>query len=168
MPLIEQARHMISNQIELLAYTSIVIPQLAQDYPLMLITKGDLVRSGTQTGPFWAAKPIFRRSRSSVKNLRRSIRNYCIVTTCAGRFVMVGNSLRSDILPVLQIGASAVYIPFPLTWLHEKAETPPQDQAGFYQLEHMGLLPELLHDLEQPDNLRSANRFARFAIPPEW
>jgi putative hydrolase of the HAD superfamily len=64
------------------------------------------------------------------------------------RFLMVGNSLRSDILPVLSLGASAVYIPHHLTWAHEEADQPPAGQPGYYQLEHIGLLPALLEALE--------------------
>jgi putative hydrolase of the HAD superfamily len=37
-------------------------------------------------------------------------------------FLMIGNSLKSDILPVLEIGASAIYIPFHTTWEHEKVD----------------------------------------------
>jgi len=64
-------------------------------------------------------------------------------------FLMVGNSLRSDILPVLTLGASAVYIPYQLTWTHEVAEPPPDKQPGYYQLEHIGMLPGLLERLER-------------------
>ena len=61
---------------------------------------------------------------------------------------MVGNSLRSDIRPVLELGASAVYIPQGLTWVHEKADSP-TEQSGFYQIEHLGLLPALVDRLER-------------------
>jgi hypothetical protein len=64
---------------------------------------------------------------------------------------MVGNSLRSDILPVLALGASAVYVPYRLTWVHEVADPPPVEQAGYYELEHLGLLPGLLEELERLD-----------------
>jgi len=64
------------------------------------------------------------------------------------RFLMVGNSLRSDILPVLALGASAVYIPYHLTWAHETGEIPPAGRPGFHQLEHIGLLPGLLAGLK--------------------
>jgi putative hydrolase of the HAD superfamily len=64
-------------------------------------------------------------------------------------FLMIGNSLRSDILPVLALGASAVYIPYELTWAHEAADMPAAEQAGFYELAHLGLLPELIARLER-------------------
>jgi putative hydrolase of the HAD superfamily len=65
------------------------------------------------------------------------------------RFLMVGNSLRSDILPVLALGGSAVYVPYPLTWVHESAERPAAEQPGYYEVEHLGLLPELLERVER-------------------
>ncbi|MFN8476737.1 MAG: hypothetical protein U0074_02780 [Kouleothrix sp.] len=49
----------------------------------------------------------------------------CCATPSIRRATVVGNSLRSDILPVLALGASAVYIPYHLTWAHEH-DTPPQ------------------------------------------
>jgi putative hydrolase of the HAD superfamily len=62
---------------------------------------------------------------------------------------MVGNSLRSDILPVLEMSGHAVYIPSEITWSHEDAEVPSSEQAGFYQLEHMRELPALLERIEK-------------------
>jgi putative hydrolase of the HAD superfamily len=61
---------------------------------------------------------------------------------------MVGNSLRSDILPVLAIGGRAVYIPAALTWSHEAAAEPPPGLRGFYQIPHLGSLPALIEALE--------------------
>jgi putative hydrolase of the HAD superfamily len=63
-------------------------------------------------------------------------------------FLMVGNSLRSDILPVLELGGHAVYIPSDITWIHEEAEAPQIEQTRFYQLEHIGELPALLVSIE--------------------
>ena len=65
-----------------------------------------------------------------------------------GHFLMVGDSLRSDILPVLELGGQAVYVPYRTTWQHEAAEPPPPGQPGFSQLEHLGMLPGLLKQLE--------------------
>jgi putative hydrolase of the HAD superfamily len=65
------------------------------------------------------------------------------------RFLMVGNSLRSDILPVLHIGAHAVFIPHALTWAHEAADPPAPEHPGYYEIEHIGMLPGLLQALER-------------------
>jgi putative hydrolase of the HAD superfamily len=59
----------------------------------------------------------------------------------------VGNSLRSDILPVVALGARAVYIPYHLTWAHESVPVHPDGAQGYVQLEHIGLLPEYVEQL---------------------
>jgi putative hydrolase of the HAD superfamily len=64
--------------------------------------------------------------------------------------MMVGNSLRSDILPVLQIGGRAVYIPYELTWAYESAVEYERQQPGYYELEHLGQLPGLIAELTKP------------------
>nr|WP_255635728.1 HAD hydrolase-like protein [Azospirillum sp. 412522] len=57
------------------------------------------------------------------------------------RFLMVGNSVRSDILPVLATGAHAVHIPYAITWAHEEAEVPDEH---YRRLESVRNLPALL------------------------
>ena len=59
------------------------------------------------------------------------------------RFLMVGNSVRSDILPVLATGAHAVHIPYAITWAHEEAEVPDEH---YRRLESVRDLPALLAD----------------------
>ncbi|MEE4172645.1 MAG: hypothetical protein V2I57_00155 [Xanthomonadales bacterium] len=58
-------------------------------------------------------------------------------------FLMVGNSLRSDVLPVLEIGAFAFHVPFHATWAHELAESP-DGHPRFRAFEHVGEIPALL------------------------
>jgi putative hydrolase of the HAD superfamily len=62
------------------------------------------------------------------------------------RFLMVGNSLRSDVLPVLEAGGRAVYIPYANTWVHEHVEAPAE---GFATLENLRLLPGYIERLAQ-------------------
>jgi putative hydrolase of the HAD superfamily len=61
---------------------------------------------------------------------------------------MVGNSLRSDILPVVELSGVAVYIPYEHTWSHENSELV-SEQKAYYELENIGQLPELLSKLEK-------------------
>ena len=56
--------------------------------------------------------------------------------------------MKRNILPILLLGGCAVYVPFAGTWLHEAAEAPAPDTPRFYQIEHIGLLPDLLEKLE--------------------
>ena len=63
--------------------------------------------------------------------------------------LMVGNSPRSDILPVLELGGNAVFVPYETVWLHEAGALPPAGQPGYYAIEHIGQLPALLELLER-------------------
>ena len=65
----------------------------------------------------------------------------------ADRFLMIGNSLRSDILPVLEIGGQAVHVPYAITWAHEHVDVPPDQQGRYHELEHIGQLPTLIKRL---------------------
>ena len=64
------------------------------------------------------------------------------------RLLMVGNSLKSDILPVVAIGGRAVYIPYETTWAHEIV---PEDELigkDFTKLSHIRELPSLIESLK--------------------
>jgi len=63
------------------------------------------------------------------------------------RFLMVGNSLRSDVLPVIALGGRAVHIPYHITWAHEDASPPDELRGRYFELEHIGLLPALVESL---------------------
>ncbi len=146
--LIDTGRTMLTADIELLEQVAETLELLAQRYPLMLITKGDLfdqeqklARSGV-AGHFRQVEIV---SDKRPEDYTRLLRRHGIAPE---RLLMVGNSLRSDILPVLAVGGAAVYIPHELTWSHEAAE-PPVDQPGFYELARFGLLPALLDELER-------------------
>ncbi len=118
----------------------------------MLLTKGDLfeqenkiARSGLRDR-FRYVEIVSTKTVSVYKGL---LEKYAIPPE---RFLMVGNSLRSDILPLLELGAYSVYIPHELTWQHENSAPPPVGQAGYYQLKHIGQLPALLESLENAEN----------------
>lgn len=59
-------------------------------------------------------------------------------------FIMVGNSLRSDILPVLELGAKAIHIPYHTTWAHEISNTVPTDNPHFLELDSISQIREIL------------------------
>ncbi len=148
--IIDAAREMLDAEVELLEGVAATVAGLAGAYPLMLITKGDLRDQETKIARSGLA-PYFRHveivSDKSTASYGALLQRHGIAPE---RFLMVGNSLRSDILPVLALGASAVYVPFELTWAHEAAERP-LGRPGYYELAHLGLLPGLLATLEQAD-----------------
>jgi len=147
--LVDTAREMLQAKVDLLEHTWDVLHELKTKYVLMLLTKGDLfeqegkiARSGLGDC-FRYIEIVSTKTVSVYESLleRRSLQ--------PERFMMVGNSLRSDILPLLDLGAHGVYIPHELTWQHEHSDPPAAGQANFYQLEHIGQLPALLEGLEK-------------------
>lgn len=148
--IVEMARDMIAAEIDFIEGAPEAVAALAASHTLMLITKGDLRDQETKierSGLAAHFRYIEIVSSKSPGMYRTILQKYNVPPS---RFLMIGNALRSDILPVLEIGGSAVYIPWKLTWAHDDADTPPAAQRGFHQLEHIGQLPELISQLENP------------------
>ena len=148
--MVDLAREMLHAPVELLPWALECVQALAQTHTLMLITKGDahdqaskLERSGLQ-GVFLAGGD---RGGQDAGGLCRYLRR---ATVCPPeRLLMVGNSLRSDILPVIELGGQAVYVPYWNTWAHEN--TPPSEahhQDSFHEIEHLGQLEEVVRQME--------------------
>jgi putative hydrolase of the HAD superfamily len=145
---VDLAREMLGADVRPIEHAVETVTQLATEYDLMLITKGDLyeqegkvARSGL-AHHFRHVEVVTDKTRDRYEELlaRHQIE--------PEQFLMVGNSLRSDVLPVLALGGCAVYIPYRLTWAHEVADPPPAGHPGYYQLEHLGLLPDLLKAMD--------------------
>ena len=146
--IIHSAREMIMADVELIDHAAESLAALAPRHALMLITKGDLRDQETKLSRSGLAD-FFRFVEivsDKTGETYRSIleRN----ATSPDRFLMVGNSLRSDILPVLELGGQAAYIPQEVTWVHESVGALPTDHPGFHALQNIGQLPELVKRLE--------------------
>jgi putative hydrolase of the HAD superfamily len=144
--IIDFAREMLRAPVQLLDHVAELIPQLAQSYTLMLITKGDLFDQESkiaQSGLADYFTEIEIVSDKREETYRALLRKHKIAPE---RFMMVGNSLRSDILPVAALGGVAVHIPYQLTWAHEHIDD--DEQLVYLSLEHIGELPEILERLQ--------------------
>ncbi len=145
--IVDSAKEMLIADVELLEHAHEAITSLAERHRLMLVTKGDLrdqegkiARSGL--AQYFRDVEIV--SDKSAGTYQAILERHSVPP---GHFMMIGNSLRSDILPVLEVGGYAVYVPHELTWVHEAA-SPPEGKAGYYELEHLGQLPSLVAQLE--------------------
>lgn len=141
------ARDMLQAQVELLDHAEDAVAALAEDHELMLITKGDLLdqqrkleRSGL--APYFAHVEVVSHKTSAV--YQDLLERYGIAPE---RFLMVGNSLRSDIAPVVSLGGTAVYIPQNLTWAHETVVEETVEEHAYHTIEHLGQLPALVAKL---------------------
>lgn len=147
--IIDLAKEMLGAPVQLLDQVEEVIAALSESYPLMVITKGDLfhqeskvVRSGLASY-FSAVEVVSEKTPDIYRNVLAKHQ------IDPGRFLMVGNSLRSDILPVVSLGARAVHIPYHITWEHEKVPMRAGESAEYLEIEQIGLLLELVAKLEQ-------------------
>ncbi len=146
--IIELGKTQLHAPVELLEHVRTTIPLLAARHPLMVITKGDLLDQETKLarsglGEFFRDIEVV--SDKTSRSYAALFRNHALDPA---RVIMVGDSLRSDILPALELGATAVYIPYPGSWLHETAAAPAPGTPRFYQLEQLAQLPALLNQLE--------------------
>ncbi len=146
--LVTFAKEMIDTPTPLLDGVEPVVAQLADSYPLMLITKGDLLdqqrkleRSGLSD--YFAHIEIVSTKTSAI--YAKLLGRYGIDVT---RFLMVGNSVKSDVLPIVELGGHAVHIPYHTTWAHEVGNDSQDGQKAYFELEHIGQLPELVQRLE--------------------
>jgi putative hydrolase of the HAD superfamily len=139
---LDLGKAMLDKPVEPLPGAAEVLRHLAGAYDLMLITKGDLFDQETKLaksglgGHFAKVEIVSEKDEATYAALlqRHGIR--------PGDFAMVGNSVKSDILPVLALGGRAVHIPYHLTWAHEVVETPAD--APFPVLTSIRELPALL------------------------
>jgi putative hydrolase of the HAD superfamily len=146
--IIDFAREMLATPTQLLAQVEETVAKLAARYELMIITKGDLFDQETkiaQSGLADYFSYIEIVSEKSPELYRALLDKYEIDPR---RFLMIGNSLRSDILPVVAIGGQAVHIPYHLTWAHEAVADSDNDINMYFELEHIGLLPEFIETLQ--------------------
>ena len=150
--IIEWGREMLVSPVELLEGVREVAEELAANFPLILVTKGDLLHQETKLASsglghlFKGLEVVSEKDERIYRNLiaRHDVR--------PDRFVMVGNSLRSDILPALEAGAQAVYIPYEMSWVHERispeAMATTMSNVRCHQIAQFRELPILLHRLE--------------------
>ncbi|MDP8913298.1 MAG: HAD family hydrolase, partial [Pseudomonadota bacterium] len=130
---------LLAHPIELLPGVEEALDRLARRARLVLITKGDLHHqeaklAASGLGDRFSGVEIVSDKR--VETYRRIFRRY---GSDPSQAVMAGNSMRSDILPALEAGAWAAFVPFELVWAHEAAEAP----AGHPRYKELSSLAEL-------------------------
>jgi putative hydrolase of the HAD superfamily len=144
--IIEYGKGMLSTEVQLFENVKETISQLAGSYDLMIITKGDLLdqeRKLSQSGidKYFTCVEIV--SEKDERTYEKILTKYHIPPE---RFIMVGNSLKSDILPVTKLGAIAVYIPAEVNWALDVIEDD-EWPDGHYEIENVGQLPALIERL---------------------
>jgi putative hydrolase of the HAD superfamily len=146
--ILDLGRAMLATPVGLLDGVAETLGALAGAHTLMVITKGDLLdqetkieRSGLRDRFRWVE--VVSRKDPSV--YRRILERYGIPPE---RFLMVGDSLRSDVLPVLEIGAAAVHIPHGDPWQHEVVEVAEELRSRYIELTTIRDLSTAVRELD--------------------
>ena len=144
--LLDAGRDMLAHPIDLLPHVGDTIAALAGQYRLVLVTKGDLIdqeRKLAQSGlgeMFDAVEIVSDKTTAT----------YSAVFTRHGhgapQAMMVGNSLKSDVIPALNAGSWGVHVPSAMTWVLDHAE-PPTGHERFHTIADLGALPALISAL---------------------
>jgi putative hydrolase of the HAD superfamily len=144
--LIEAGQEMLRHPIELLPRAREAVEALAPDFRLLVVTKGDLLdqeRKVAQSGLGDLFHGVEIVSQKTPETYAAIFARY---GDGAERGMMVGNSLRSDVLPAIRAGGWGVFVPHELTWEVEHDEAP-EDHPRFRRIDDLGALPGLLRTL---------------------
>ncbi len=122
-------RELITHPVELIEGVAETVESLSQDYRLLLITKGDLIHQEAKIATSGLDK-VFGGleivSEKDVPTYGRILQRHDVT---ADGFVMIGNSVPSDVLPVLRLGGNAIHVPYEVTWALEIHD--PSTEADF-------------------------------------
>ncbi|WP_144607246.1 HAD family hydrolase [Algoriphagus algorifonticola] len=143
---IKIGREMLEKPVELLPGVEEVLRSLNGDYRMVLATKGDLLdqeRKLKKSGLEKYFHHIEIMSEKKVADFEKLIRH---LDVSPSDFVMLGNSLKSDILPVLEIGGHAIHIPFHITWVHEQIDHEIKHER-FAEVENISLAADLIRKM---------------------
>lgn len=124
-------KDMLNKPVELLKGVEDTLKHLSKTYRLILVTKGDLLdqerklEKSNLTSYFHHIEVLSDKQESNYLKLL----NHLDINP--SEFLMVGNSLKSDILPLINIGAKAIHVPFYTTWLHEQVKEKETKQKDY-------------------------------------
>lgn len=142
--IIELGKELLARPIELLEGVEEVLITLKQNYRLVVATKGDLLdqeRKLRLSGIEHHFHHIEIMSEKAEPDYQKLLKHLDIQPS---EFLMIGNSLKSDVLPVLNLGGHAVHVPYHTTWAHEQIHHPIEHEQ-FREVVHMrDLLPLLV------------------------
>jgi putative hydrolase of the HAD superfamily len=142
--ILDIGKDMLNKPVELLEGVEDSLKELSQTHRLILITKGDLLdqeRKLEKSGLLKYFHHIEVLSDKQESNYSRLLKHLEVKPS---EFLMVGNSLKSDILPLVNLKAEAVHVPFHTTWLHEQVDAEQSNGKAYATLKSLKELKKLL------------------------
>jgi putative hydrolase of the HAD superfamily len=144
--LIEAGQEMLRHPIELLPHARAAVEALAPDFRLLLVTKGDLLDQERKLAQSGLGDLFDGVEIVSHKTPAKYAAIFARHGEGAERAMMVGNSLRSDIVPAIRAGGWGVFVPHELTWEFEQDEAP-DSHPKFRQIVDLGQLVPLVREI---------------------
>ncbi|TRX48891.1 HAD family hydrolase [Fulvivirga sp. M361] len=142
--IVELGKSMLNKPVRLLDDVDHIFTTLKNRYRLILATKGDLLdqerklkKSGLE-GHFHHTEVMSDKKEADYEKLIRHL------DIEPGQFLMIGNSMKSDIIPVLNIGGKAIHIPHEITWQHEMVEDNPHLNGTYHQYDRLSDILQIL------------------------
>jgi len=136
------------HPVQLLDGVAEAVDVLTDRYRVMVVTKGDMLHQEAKVARSGLAEVLWRVEIISEKDEATYQRMLDRHGIDPAEFVMVGNSVRSDVLPVLALGARAVHIPYHVTWALEQVEPGPED-PDFPVLDSFAELPDCIDAMQR-------------------
>ncbi len=147
-------KDLLQHPVELLPGVREAVAEVAASHPVVLVTKGDLFHQEAKVRDS-GLSDLFRRIEIvSEKDPATYARLFEEFGIDARRFLMVGNSLRSDIAPVLALGGWGVHVPYHTTWAHEAEAPLGEGIERMRTIARLALLPAAIQELQAQASLR--------------
>lgn len=136
-------KSMLERPIELLDDVKRVLERLAPHYRLIVATKGDLLDQEGKMRRSGISDYFHHIEVMSDKKEPHYIQLLKHLDIAPEAFLMIGNSLKSDVIPPLDLGAWGIHVPYHTTWAHEEVDREPES-ARFFQVEHLHQVLDLI------------------------
>lgn len=154
--ILEIGKDMLNKPVELLQGVQEVLHTLSNDFRLIVVTKGDLLdqeRKLEKSGLLEYFHHIEVLSDKQEANYSKLLNHLDIRPS---EFLMIGNSLKSDILPLVNIKAKAIHVPFHTTWLHEQVAENQTKNKNYRTVNNLLEILPLLEKKEQRENVKNS------------
>lgn len=142
--IMEIGNEILRKPVVLLDDVKEILPAIARDFKVVLATKGDLLdqqrklqRSGLED-LFEHVEVMSDKKKDNYASLLKQLK------VSPSEFLMIGNSLKSDVLPVVELGGKAIHIPFHTTWAHEMVTDKELEGKEFFKLNSFKELSALI------------------------
>ena len=145
--IVELGKSLLQHPVELMPGIREAVAEISRGHEVVLVTKGDLFHQEAKVRDSGLADLFHRIEIVSEKDPATYLRLLREFDLPPSRFAMIGNSLRSDIAPVLAIGGWGVHMPYHATWVHETEAEVASDAARLRTVSFPGELPGAIREI---------------------